>query len=555
MATYDVEIPGKGTFRVESAGELTEAQAYRAAAGQADMAAKADPTAGMSTTEKVRAGAGKALSDLFLGARQFAETQNFLPGPSVSQIRNLLGQESPVPKLEAQAAESRKLDAALMSTGEGKAGNIGGNIAVAVPTFFIPGANTYTGAAAIGGLMGGLQPTVAGESREVNALTGAGLGVLGQATGNLIGRVLRPVQSEVSPQAANLVKEAQARGISLQASQVTGSRPLAITESVMENLPLTAGPQLAIKQGQKEAFNRAVSKTFGENVDAITPEVAGAARTRIGATFTDLAKRNTLNVSDDLMTRLGEIESNAAKFETGEVGRIVTNRIDDLLAKVDASGNVPGVAYRKFDSALGRTMRSTTNGDLRHALGELRGAVRDAMDKSISTADQAAWQEARRQYGNLMTVAPLAAKSETGDVSGRTLLAAANAANQNAKFGAQSELATLGRIGRAFVADQIPNSGTAQRLAIQGLLTGGGSGLGAITALASGGDPLKGAATGAAVTAGGLMSPRLIQSAINSPAGQAYLTRGLIALTPAERAAINAITRSGSMGLIGYAGQ
>ena len=50
MPTYEVEIPGTGKYRIDSAGELSDAQVFRAASGQADMRRMADPTAGTSFT-------------------------------------------------------------------------------------------------------------------------------------------------------------------------------------------------------------------------------------------------------------------------------------------------------------------------------------------------------------------------------------------------------------------------------------------------------------------------------------------------------------------------
>lgn len=550
MATYEVEIPGKGKFQVESAGELTTEQVYRAASGQADMLEKADPTKGMSTVDRLKAGFFQPFANLSRGVRDVAsETTKAYPY-AVPEFLRWINRFAPISKNEI--AEARKVDQPLLDTPAGAVGSFGGNVATTVPTMALPG---YGGAILGGSALGFLQPTTENESRATNTAFYGGAGAVGQFAGNTLSRVVRPVQSTLPPETARLAQEAARRNIPLTAGQATGSRPLRIAESAMENLPFTAGPQLAIKQAQQTAFNRAVGGTFGAADDALTPEVLGASRTRIGQIFTDLANRNTLQADDALMTGLAQVDENARRYLTPDVGRVVLNRIDDVMARIE-NGTMSGRAYRNLDSELGRAARGTANGDLRNALVALRGTLREAMDRSISEADQAAWQGARREYANLMTVAPVAARSETGDVSGRTLLSAANSTNRNARFGAPSELAELGRVGRAFVADSIPNSGTAQRQFMQSVLTGsGGAGVGAIGAAATGNDPMQGALIGGGVTAAGLLSPRVIQGLMNSPAGQAYLTRGLIELTPAERAAISAIGRSGAVGLLGYSGQ
>ncbi len=478
-------------------------------------------------------GAGKAVSDLGQGIGQW------------------FGMNS-----KQDVADTRARDSALMDTTAGKVGNFAGNVGIALPTMFIPGVNTYTGSAVLGGALGAAQPVAEGESRGMNTGLGAAFGVLGQGAGNLVGRAIRPVQSTLPPELERLAQEAANRGIPLTAGQRTGSRPLLTAESVMETLPMTSGPQLAQRQAQGEAFNRAVGSTFGAPENALTPDVMGQARTRIGQTFTDLSNRNAANVDNAVMTRLSTVIDDANRYNTPDVARVVQNYADDILSRVDNNGQIPGTAYRALDSQMGRTMRGSSNGDLRNYVGQLRDVMREAMDNSISTADQQAWRGARQQYANLMTVAPVAARNEIGNVSGRTLLSAANNSNRNARFGAPSELAELGRIGRAFVADQIPNSGTAQRMMMQSLLTGGGAGIGAVGAAATGNDPLKGAGIGAGVTAGGLLSPRIAQMLMNSEAGQRYLTQGLLPLTEREIAMLTAAGRgAGTAGLIGYTPQ
>lgn len=557
MATYEVEIPGQGKFRIESKTELSDAQVYKAASEQAGIEKMADPTSGMNTFQKTAAGAGSAVADAWLGIKQIAAPALDAIAPRKPTMSGLItGQpKSRVEEYEAEAAEKRALDAPLDKTTAGTVGKVGANMAMAIPAMFVPGANTYAGAAVAGGLLGATQPTVGDESRLLNTGIGAGAGVVGQGVGNAIGRAIRPVRPAADPVREGLVAEAAHRNIPLTAGQATGSRPIQITESVMENLPFTSGPQLAQKQAQQTAYNRAVGQTFGSAEDALTPDVMGAARTRIGQQFTDLSSRNTMQADQTLISNLGRIQGEANRYATPDVARIVNNHLDDVLAKIEPGDVMAGRSYRQLDSELGRISRGSSNGDVRNYVGQIRGSLREAMDNSISAADRDAWAGARREYSNLMTVAPIAARSETGDISGRTLLNAANNSNRNARFGGPSELADIGRVGRAFVADQVPNSGTAQRLAVQGLLTGGGAATGAIASGATGGDPLKGALIGGAAGAGGLLSPRAVQMLMNSPAGQRYLREGLLQMTPRQSSLLNAGARSGAVGLLGYSGQ
>lgn len=106
-----------------------------------------------SNFQNYRAGWGKGVTDLGRGAGQW------------------LGLVS-----RDDVQESRKLDADLMSTKAGKAGNISGAIATTLPAAFIPGANTIAGSAAIGAATGALQPSVSTGETLTNIGLGAAVG-------------------------------------------------------------------------------------------------------------------------------------------------------------------------------------------------------------------------------------------------------------------------------------------------------------------------------------------------------------------------------------------
>jgi len=126
-----------------------------------------DPTEGNSFGQNALIGAGKAFVDAGRGTGQML--RSVLPESFADNIG--------LPT-EQSNAEARKLDEPLMNTVGGNVGNIGGNVAMALPTAFIPGANTYTGGAVAGAVMGAVQPTVQGESRLENTGKGAAAGII-----------------------------------------------------------------------------------------------------------------------------------------------------------------------------------------------------------------------------------------------------------------------------------------------------------------------------------------------------------------------------------------
>lgn len=125
-----------------------------------------DPTEGMSGYEKFMAGTGKAFVDIGRGVGQLT-----------GDVAEGFGANRPSwAPTQADIDESRKLDAPLMSTGAGTAGNIVGNVAALAPIAFVPGANTIGGGAALGALTGATQPVGTSDSRTANATIGGAAG-------------------------------------------------------------------------------------------------------------------------------------------------------------------------------------------------------------------------------------------------------------------------------------------------------------------------------------------------------------------------------------------
>lgn len=151
----------------------------------------------------------------------------------------------------------------------------------------------------------------------------------------------------------------------------------------------------------------------------------------------------------------------------GLLGRIKNQSVD---------GALPGDAYQSIQSQLGQVAKS--GGEKGNYAGQISGALRDALGDSISDADQAAWQQANRQYANLKTIRDLVTKDQVnGNISPGALLGrvTANGAKKEAvASGRGGDLADLASIGQTFLKDQIPNSGTPERLFGYGLLGGAG---------------------------------------------------------------------------------
>lgn len=485
-----------------------------------DFRESVDPTKDMSTTSKVLAGTGKAFVDA---------------GRGVGQVAGLVSQQS--------IDDAKALDAPLMKTGAGVAGNVLGNAALFAPTAFVPGANTYTGAALIGAGMGAVQPVATGESRAVNAGLGAGAGAAGQAVARGVGRLVRPVQTSLGPQEQALANAAKTEGIPLSIGQQTGSRPLQVTESVMENLPFTSGPQLAGREAQQKAFTAAVLKRAGVESDVADAATLLARKDGLGSTLGNIAKTNKLDFNQGLTNRLADIVDDAATRLPPDAAKKLSGTVDQILAQVDETGSMLGTNYQGWREPLRGLAKEGG------ATGKYYSDIRKALDSSFR--DQLggeageAFRFGSRQYANLKTIIDAMGGAGNLPAKGQVVPAQLSASlsrsigKENKALGA-GDLNELARIGTTFVRDQVPNSGTAQRQFIQNILTGNLAGAvpGAGIGYYQGG--AEGAMAGGLLGAGGaLLAPRAIQMLMNSPAGRAYLAGGAKKATPEVLRIIN----------------
>ena len=334
--------------------------------------------------------------------------------------------------------------------------------------------------------------------------------------------VISPGGVRTSPETRRLVKVADAEGIPLTAGQKTGSLPLRTMESVFRTMPSTAGKAERIADAQRVAFNEAVlARAGGDGAERATPEVIKVVLDRAGKTIGEISGRNTLQLTPDAMQGVTTLARETVRTMPKGEARPLLARVEDFIDKIDTKTfTVDGKAYQALDSALSKQIRGTMDGNIRESLKNLRDTLRTAMDASISGDDAQLWQTARSQYANgkLIQQAMNAQNLDTvaGNIPPAALSQAVARGPQNNFAMGHGALNDLSRVGRAFVQEAIPNSGTAQRLGMQALLSG---------STYSGGnfmspDMLFGAA-------GGLLLPKAAQMAYNTPVMQNYLTNQL----------------------------
>lgn len=493
-----------------------------------------DPTAGMSGAEKFMAGMGQSLHDTGRGIQQLYATVADKVAPRQRSMSDLVTGRDPsrLAAVTKEVARDRALDAPLLDTGAGLAGNIvGQGVQMAAPipagaavkaTSWAGRAAPFVGAATRAGVFGGMQGVGEGESRLTRAGQSAALGAAGQGIASATGKLAAGSIKRADPYTAALAQKAQQLGVKLGVANISENPLIRTVASQMERLPFSgAGKKFA---GNQEAVNRAVGKAIGlPDAKRITPDVFSDAKSAVGDAFNTLSARNNLSLNTQHVTDVKAVIDEAGRLGGAELGASVRNWANDLFSRVDANGVIPGGAYKSFDSKIGKAMAA--GGEKGFYLGQLREAVRNAMDSSISATDRAAWQLARKQWAAIKTVEPLVAKSANGNIPPSQLMGrvtADGAGKSRMAAGSGGELGDLARVAQRFLKDA-PNSGTADRLLVNGAIGGGLYGAQQAGLI----DPQT-----ALIAGGGLLANRAMLGALNSRA-----------LTAGEGRAINGLAR------------
>ena len=437
----------------------------------------------------------------------------------------------------------------------------------ALPAAVQPGAPTLLGGAAgavpwlaskaiEGGAAGAVGNVLAGEGGEnvgKDAVEGAKFGAIFNpalstvlATPRIAGWALGQVGPAASREAARLAQQAERMGINLRGSQIGESEALKRADAMLGKMPLTgvAGQPA----DQAAAFSRAVSRTFGENTDTITPQVLNSARSRIGGEMNRIAQTTPVQYDNALHNRLAGIENDLLQVVSDSEARPLLNQLQNVIGKVNANNEIDGRAFAaliKKGSPLDNAL-SSPNANIRQYAGQIRNALDDAFERSAPQDVAEAWRAARSQYKAMMTVSKLADNID-GDISPAKLLAKVRQSYRDMPFtGTGNDLGPLAQIGQRFLKPP-SSSGTAEnQRAIKWLMGGVPLGAEAVLFLTNPALAMKAAAIGGGAAAGGALGARTAASALGSDAfRQAAIARALGQPMPAgpNAAFNNALTR------------
>lgn len=335
-------------------------------------------------------------------------------------------------------AERRRLDAPLLSTPRGIAGNITGNVATALPTAAIPGVNTTAGATLVGAGLGAIQPVESTPERLSNIATGGLFGGVGQRVGSALSSAIsRRLAQRVAGRAAEstartpvdeLVSEATEAGFAVPPAT---ANPTLLNRSIEGLAGKTRVGQSASVINQR-AFNQAArgALSIPDNVP-LTKSTIQQVRRNAGSVYADIARTGTVQADDTYRSAIQTLKGvrNSVQNDFPNLKVAGADEIDDLIRGLDeesfsASSAIELVKqFRKNASTLFRSADDPS----KLALARANRGAADVLDDLIARHlnangldDLAArYNTARQTIAKTHTVE--AALNNAGNIDGRVL--------------------------------------------------------------------------------------------------------------------------------------
>jgi hypothetical protein len=309
------------------------------------------------------------------------------------------------------------------------------------------------------------QPGIGGA--QVNVTTTPTATVTGG--GMTLGVVGPDVSAGLTAAQQSILGRGKEMGFRTTPGQETGSRSLQQMEARMESSPFTSGPFNAIKDANQKILNRSTAQAIGVNSDELSNPVLAQAQRQISNVYKQVASPEVKKLDGNTIQTGIELVDNAFEGLTTQPlkSNIFVKQLQDLAAKGEASGN----QLQTLSSKIGKRAKNemtTAMGDreLGSALFQLKEMVDDALAQGLSKEQQAAFQLARANYRNLMTIRSNqgVVNPSTGNVSGLNLASALTRKDpQGFVFGSnQTPMYEAARFAQAFK-PIVGDSGTATR--------------------------------------------------------------------------------------------
>jgi len=288
------------------------------------------------------------------------------------------------------------------------------------------------------------------------------------------------------------VQRLESEGIPISPGQRSGAPLTQTMESTMAYLPGSTGQAAKFQDLQQRAYTKALLRRAGIDSDVASQEVLGAGRKRFNEAYGYLEQNTKLmGGSEPLFNRLAEIEREYGKGFSDQMKVTFRNMRDDLL-EWSAGTPRPGQTYQRMQEELsGEISKAGLNTDpgskrYQQALFGLRKALTNLMEENTPPEIAQQWRQINREYAIFKTIEkamldPAQKTINSGFINPRVIAREQKSQLPDEWTRGDPDLdnfTNLVKSGAGIIPDPIPNSGTAQRMLAQDILTGGGQALG-----------------------------------------------------------------------------
>lgn len=248
----------------------------------------------------------------------------------------------------------------------------------------------------------------------------------GQVTPGVVGADASAALTEAQKA---ILERGKAMGFRTTPGQETGSRSLQQMEARMESSPFTSGPFNEIKATNQKVLNQATAQAIGVNASELSNPVLAQAQRQISAVYNKVGSPTVQKLDQSYVLNGIDLLDNAFEGLTTQPfkSNIFVKQLQDLAMKGEATGQQLSVLSSKIGKRAKNEM-TTANGDreLGQALFQMKEIVDDALSSGLSEADKLAFQAARSNYRNLMTLrsSPGVVNPSSGNVSASNLASA-----------------------------------------------------------------------------------------------------------------------------------
>ena len=426
-------------------------------------------------------------------------------------------------------------DKALNESTAGQIGQAIGDMAVTAPTVLVPGAGTAATAGKIAnwatrGVPGRIAATgaIEGLTNEKDRASHAGEGAFGALVGEgaskLIGKIAKPISSDLNPLQEQLLGTMRSHNIPVSASDSTNNRTMHNLAEILKVMPASENHMADKQMAQRLAWQKALFNKGGEHdTELATPDVMSAMRKRISDDYTAVHSNNDLVVDTRFKQRLADIRDEYLNEAIPPNRAATIHKYFNDFDSLPEGMAIPGAEYQRIRAGLAKQAGDMKKGDSYSSgiLKDIRRAADEAMARSLPPEDLAKLQKANKEWTVLKSIED-AVDTHTGHISPSKLLSRMHKRDANyTVYGAgDPDLTNLAKAGKSYIHDVVDPSGTTQWHNLSrtlGYTGAAGAGIGAANYYGDDADLSKATLLGLGAAGATLFAPRAASHMIWKP--------------------------------------